>query len=103
MAMVRLHETTPRKNWVHRRMPDWVDERTRLYTGVNITAAAQEWNEIVVHFDGEATTAYITHNGFDLALKGPAIHKLKGETGQYRKVVTEFFRDYCFGDEVVFT
>ena len=103
MAMVRLHETTPRKNWAHRRMPEWVDERTRLYTGCTITAAAQEWSEIVVHFDGEATTAYITHAGFDLALKGPAIHQLKGETGQYRKVVTEFFRDYCFGDEVVFT
>lgn len=102
MALVKLHETTPRKNWLHRRMPDWVDERTRLYTGCTITAAAQEWEQIVVHFDGEATTAYITHNGFDLDLKGPAIHKLNGEVGQYRKVVSEWFRDYC-KSEVVFT
>ena len=100
--LIRLHETTPRKNWTHRRMPEWVDERTRLYTGCTITAAAQEWSEIIVHFDGEATTAYITHAGFDLDLKGPAIHKLKGETGQYRKVVTEWF-DVFTGREVVFT
>jgi hypothetical protein len=103
MGELKLTETTPSKNWPAGKRPEWVDERTRLYTGCTITAAAQEWSQIVVHFDGEATTAYLTHAGFDLDLKGPAIHKLKGETGQYRKVVSEFFRDFCFGDEVVFT
>lgn len=90
---VTLHEGTPRKNWHGVRMPDWVDEGSRLYTGVTVNAAGREWHEIVVAYDGEATTAYLTANGYDLALHGPAIHTVRGKGACYRRVLREWFRE----------
>ena len=91
--VVTLTELTPAKNWPSGRRPDWLDERTRLYEGVTINAAAREWHEILVHHDGERTTAYLTANGFDIEYHGPAIHIIKGESACYRKCVREWFRD----------
>lgn len=90
---IRLAETTPARNWPAGRRPEWVDERTRVYTGVTVDAAAHEWRELVSHFDGEVTTVYLTANGFDLGHKGPAIHRAEGERACHRRAVREWFRD----------
>lgn len=90
---VTLTELTPQRNWPTGRKPDYIDERTRLYEGVTIKAAAREWREILVHFDGEITTAYLTANGFDVEYHGPAINAVEGESACYRKCVREWFRD----------
>lgn len=99
---VTLHEWKPRDNWPSGSMPDWVDEGTRLYTGVEIKAAGRTWKEIIVVFDGESTTAYLTKFGFDLVSHGPAIHRAKGKGACYRKVVREWFRAFM-GTEVTFS
>lgn len=88
---VALIEATPAKNWPAGRRPEWVDERTRLYTGVSIRAAGRKWHEILTAYDGTFTTAYLTQNGFDLEHHGPAINVVKGAC--HRKAVREFFRD----------
>ena len=94
-----LHETTPRANWPVGRMPDWVDETARLYTGFELTVAARTWKQIVAICDGERTTAYVTQNGFDVAAHGPAIHQVKGSA--YRRCVKEWCRAFT-GTEVAF-
>lgn len=90
-----ITELTPRKNWPSGRMPDWVDERTRLYSGFKINAAGRQWTEILAHHDGERTTAYLTADGFRVDGHGPAIHQVDGGTAKYRKVVSEWFRDFA--------
>lgn len=96
-----LHETTPRANWPAGRMPEWVDEGTRLYTGFELLVAAHRWREIVVAYDGSDTTAYVTANGFDMGHHGPAIHAVRGKGACYRRVVREWFRAFC-STEVTF-
>lgn len=90
---ITLYETLPSKNWPSGRRPEWLDERTRLYTGVTINAAAQQWTEIVTHYDGEATTAYLTRNGFDVRSRGPALEAIGGDKACHRKVIRKWFAD----------
>lgn len=98
---VTLRELTPARNWGGHKLPDWVDERTRLYTGVTVRCAGQEWAEILAHFDGGATTAYITRCGFDVERHGPAIGRAGGGAAKYRDVVRTWLRE-TYGMEVTF-
>jgi len=91
---ITLHEALPHANWPSGRMPEWVDEGSRLYTGVTINAAARDWHEILVVFDGKTTMAYLTANGFDMRAHGPAITAINGGHACYRKVLREWFRDF---------
>ena len=102
MELLQVRENTTAKNWPAGRKPEWLDERTRLYTGFRVTSCGREWVEIVTAYDGEATTAYLTAHGFRLDAHGPAIHRIKGKAACHRKVIREWFRDFC-KSEVVFT
>lgn len=94
-GVLALHELTPRANWRHVRMPDWVDENTRVYHGFRLTVAGREWTEIVTHFDGKRTTAYVTANGFNIDCHGPVIESVAGKAACHRKVVRTWFRRHC--------
>lgn len=96
-----ISEMTPAENWPTGRKPDWYDPDVRLYFGFNIGAAGRKWKEIVVAFDDGCTTAYLTQGGFNLQNRGPAIHMIRGERAQYRKVIREWFLD-TYKLEVVF-
>jgi hypothetical protein len=93
MREITLHEITPGKNWPAGKRPDWVDERTRLYTGFIVTVAAREWESIVTAFDGVRTTAYLTAYGFDLEHHGPAVESMAGASACHRKCVKKWFED----------
>ncbi len=101
LPRLRIYETTVSKNWPNGRRPALLNDDMRLYTGFAIKVAAHQWSEIVTVHDGRTTTAYVTHEGFDMAHRGPAIHCLRGVTSQHRKAVREWFRDFC-GREVDF-
>lgn len=90
---IAVTETAPRDNWPAGRMPDWVDDETRLYTGFTLCVTAREWPAIIAHFDGKRTTAYLTMGGFDLDRRGPAVHRIEGDRAAFRRAVGEFFRD----------
>ena len=102
MEKLELHELTPSKNWPVGRMPEWVDERTRLYSGFKVSVATKDWTQVLAVFDGESTTAYLTANGFDLEGHGPAIESISGKTEQYRKTVRKWFAE-SYGVEVSFS
>ena len=89
---VTLHELTAERNWRGSRMPEWAERDSRVYAGVPVSAAGVTWPEIVTHFDGRRTTAYLTRCGFDLRRRGPALHVVSGETACHRKVLREWFR-----------
>jgi hypothetical protein len=101
MGELKLTETTPSKNWPAGKRPEWVDERTRLYSGFEIAAAGREWHAILTHFDGARTTAYLTQNGFDLGQHGPAVEAVKGSRACHRKCVRKVFE--CYDVEVTFS
>ena len=95
-----IHENTVAKNWNPALRPEWVDERTRVYTGFKIRVAARDWRQIVVEYNGKYTTAYVTNAGFDLSRHGPAINNYYSDRACYRKVVREWFRNFCHTDVV---
>lgn len=95
---VTLHEATPVQNWRHVRKPEWVDECSRVYDGMALKVAGHVWRQVLVVFDGERTTAYLTANGFDWRAHGPAIHQIRSKTACYRRVVREWFKDFCHVD-----
>ncbi len=97
---ITLHEMNARQNFPLG-IPDWVDEDTRLYIGFRGIVAAREWTCIITHFDGKKTTAYVTCNGFYIEHHGPAINSYYSDRACHRKVVREWFRDFC-GLEVRF-
>ncbi len=99
---LKLTEMTASKNWPAGRRPVWFNEDARLYTGFSVRVAAHDWEQIVTVFDGRATHAYVTANGFDVAHHGPEINMLKGTRAQHRKAVRDWFRDLC-QREVEFT
>jgi len=101
MKKLELTETTARKNWPAWRIPEWADQGARLYTGFKVSAAARDWTEIVTVCEDGITTAYLTAAGFDTKRHGPAIATAKGKAAQHRKVVRQWFREYC-GVEVSF-
>ena len=103
MEYLRVRENTTAENWPTGRKPEWLDERTRLYTGFRVTACGRDWAEILTAYDGEVTTAYLTQYGFRLDAHGPAIHRIRGKVACHRRVIREWFRDYCGGKEVRFT
>ena len=84
---VTLHEATPVQNWRHVRKPEWVDECSRVYDGMALKVAGHVWRQVLVVFDGERTTAYLTANGFDWRAQGHiayvqrACHQAYGEGG----------------------
>lgn len=86
---VHLHETTPQQNWRGLRKPDWVDEWTRLYSGVTLNRDGVGYHELLAVFDGEKTTLYLTNNGFHADEVGPAVHEHEGNRAAYRKAVSE--------------
>ena len=93
---IRLHELSASENWRGaRNPPEWARENARLYTGFKVTCAAKEWSEVVTHFEDGITTAYVTAAGFDLSRHGPAIHAISGKCAQHRKVVSQWFSDFC--------
>lgn len=102
MSALQITETTPARNWPAGRRPEWVDESIRLFTGFRITSCGRDWTEIVTVYGDGATTAYLTAYGFRLDARGPAIHRIKGNVACHRRVIREWFRDYC-GKEVTFT
>ena len=90
-GMLRLYEGKPRMNWPNGRMPDWVDERTRLYTGFTIEQDGETWDCIVTHHNGQRTTAYLTNAAYDLEHKGPEVAHVDGVVARHRKLVADFF------------
>jgi len=100
MITIVLHEFTVASNWRGLRKPDWVDERTRLYTGVTLNSDGRKWGELLAHFDGEKTALYVTDEGFNVSEAYKKVHEIDGPRGAYRKCVTEFFRKH--GIEVTF-
>ena len=96
-----ISETTLAKNWPAGRRPEWADDNMRLYSGFVINAAGTKWRDILAVYEDGRTTAYLTRNGFNVTLHGPAIHVMRGKTACYRKVVREWFRD-SYGLEVEF-
>ena len=101
-ATLRVMELTPSRNWPRGKVPSWVDPRSRLYTGLSIMCCGREWNEIVAAFDGRATHAWLTENGFDLDRHGPEIAYDGCGIPKYRKVVRDWMLD-TYEMEVLFT
>lgn len=97
-----IRETTPADNWPVGRRPQWVEENSRLYAGFKLRVAGRDWREILTLYDGAGcTTAYVTASGFDPMRPGPALHRIKARTACHRRVIREWFRDFC-GVEVEF-
>lgn len=88
---VTLREASPRTNWRFVPVPEWVDERTRLYTGASVKVDGREWAQLLTHFDGRATTLYVTNDGFRLDRVGPAVEVATGSIACHRKVVRRWF------------
>jgi len=90
---MNLHEYTPAENFRYtRNKPEWLDERTRLYTGITFNSNGRQFKELLAHFDGEKTTLYVTDKGFNVSEAYKNIHEINGPCGAYRRCVTEFFR-----------
>jgi hypothetical protein len=89
MITIVLHEFTVASNWRGLRKPDWVDERTRLYSGVTLTRDGVSYSEMLAAFDGSKTTVYLTNNGFHADEVGPAVYEHEGKRAAYSKAVSE--------------
>ena len=86
---ITLHEHTVASNWRGIRKPEWVDERTRLYSGVTLNRDSVAYNSLLAVFDGSKTTIYLTNNGFNIENAGPAVFEHEGPRAAYRKAVSE--------------
>lgn len=91
MTAITLHELTPERNWHGTRKPDWYEPRCRLYTGITLTRDGHAYEGLLTHFDGRATTAYLTDGGLDVSEHGPRLLSREGDTACHRRLVREIF------------
>lgn len=94
MTTIVLHENTVTSNWRGIRKPEWIDERTRLYSGVTLNRDGVAYDSLLAVFDGEKTTLYLTNGGFRIDEVGPAVYEHEGPMAAYREAVSELLAKF---------